>query len=217
MSHSPRLTVLLGLITGLTLMGRSASGQRLDIPSITIRINDYAAVPSHQIERAQSDVTQLYAAIGVETVWLGAHGVSSVASQTLPAVSRRPADLTIIVLGPEMVDKLAPPEDVVGAAPCTTTERGRVAYVFYPRLRMIATGSRETMGSREDDPDLMGLVIAHELGHLLLPYGSHSDTGVMRGRWEPRELQRLDVRQLGFTPFQAQQIRLRASGSFGAP
>jgi hypothetical protein len=211
MSLSRRLTVLLGLITGLTLMGPSASGQRLDIPSVTIRIDDYAAVPAHQLARAQDDVTQLYAAIGVETVWLGAHGVSSVASRTLPAVSRRPADLTVIVLGPQMLDRLAPPEDVVGAAPCTTTERGRVAYVFYPRLRMIA------VGSREDDPDLMGLVIAHELGHLLLPYGSHSDTGVMRGRWEVRELQRLDVRQLGFTPFQAQQIRRRASGSFGAP
>ena len=211
MSHSRRLTVLLGWIAGLALMGRSASGQRLDIPSVSIRIDDYAAVPSRHLARAQDDVTQLFAAIGVETVWVGAHGVSSVASQTLPAVSRRPADLTIIVLGPEMVEKLAPPEDVVGAAPCTTTERGRVAYVFYPRLRMIATGSRE------NDPDLMGLVIAHELGHLLLPYGSHSDEGVMRGRWEVRELQRLDVRQLGFTPFQAQQIRRRASRSFGAP
>jgi hypothetical protein len=72
-------------------------------------------------------------------------------------------------------------------------------------------------GSRENDPDLMGLVIAHELGHLLLPFGAHSDEGVMRGRWEVRELQRLDVRQLGFTPFQAMQIRRRASGSFGAP
>jgi hypothetical protein len=211
MSHSWRVTVLLGLIMGLTLTGRPAFGQRLDIPSVTVRIDDYAAVPSQRLARAQDDVTQLYTAIGVEIVWLGAHGVLPVASRALPAASRRPADLTVIVLRPEMVDKLAPPEDVVGAAPCTTTERGRVAYVFYSRLSMIA------MGSREGDPDLMGLVIAHELGHLLLPYGSHSETGIMRGRWEVRELQRLDVRQLGFTPFQAGQIRRRAAGSFDAP
>src|ERR1700680_2285210 len=100
MSHSRRLPGLLVLIAGLALMGRSASGQRLDIPSVSIRIDDYAAVPSQQLARAQDDVTQLYGAIGVETVWLGAHGVSSVASQTLPALSGRPADLTIIVLGP---------------------------------------------------------------------------------------------------------------------
>jgi hypothetical protein len=73
------------------------------------------------------------------------------------------------------------------------------------------------MGTRGDDIDLMSLVIAHEIGHLLLPYGSHSETGVMRSRWEVRELRSLDVRQLGFTPYQAQQIRRRASGTFGAP
>jgi hypothetical protein len=199
------------LIAGLALMARSASARGLDVPSVTIRIDDYAGVPSHQLARAQDDVTQLYAAIGVETVWLGPHRLSSVASQTLPAASLRQADLTVIVLGPEMVNKLAPPDDVVGAAPCTTTERGRVAYVFYPRLQMIA------MGTRGDDIDLMSLVIAHEIGHLLLPYGSHSETGVMRSRWEVRELRSLDVRQLGFTPYQAQQIRRRASGTFGAP
>src|ERR1700681_3462450 len=98
MSHSRRLTVLLGLIMGLTLMGRSASGQGLDVPSVTIRIDDYAAVPSRQLARAQDDVTQLYAAIGVETVWVGAQRVSPVASateaatRTLPAVSLAPTD-----------------------------------------------------------------------------------------------------------------------------
>ena len=85
-----------------------------------------------------------------------------------------------------------------------------MAYVFYSRLQMIA------LASRGEDLNLMGLVIAHEIGHLLLPYGSHSETGVMRSRWELRELERHDVRQLGFTPFQAQQIRSRASGRFGS-
>jgi hypothetical protein len=29
---------------------------------------------------------------------------------------------------------------------------------------------------------ILGLVVAHELGHALLPAGSHSDAGVMKGR-----------------------------------
>ena len=29
---------------------------------------------------------------------------------------------------------------------------------------------------------ILGFVVAHEFGHVLLPPGSHSDTGVMNGR-----------------------------------
>lgn len=194
------LNVVLGLITGLALVGRPLSAQRPDIPSVSIRIDDYAAVPLRQLARAQDDVTQWYAAIGVETVWAGAHRVSQM--PTRPEVSLNPTDLTVIVLSPEMVDRMAPPRDVVGAAPGTTTERGRIAYVFYHRLRMIAMAG----------DDLLGVVMAHEIGHLLLPYGSHSDTGVMRSHWDVRDLWCHDVRQLGFTPYQAQQIRRRVSG-----
>jgi hypothetical protein len=51
---------------------------------------------------------------------------------------------------------------------------------------------------------LLGNVIAHELGHLLLPPKSHSATGVMRGTID---LQLASQRQLRFTPDQAAQIR----------
>lgn len=53
--------------------------------------------------------------------------------------------------------------------------------------------------------------MAHEIGHLLLPYGSHSDTGIMKGHWDVEELRRLEPDTLRFTPWQAQMIRGRMS------
>ena len=178
---------------------------------MTIAIDDYAAVPSDQLDRAQSLVTQLYAAIGVQTDWLETRRVSNLASGTLMGVNVVSPDLRVIVLGAQMANTGALSSDAVGSAPGTRTERGRIAYVFYDRLRMIA------LTSYQDDGGPLGVVIAHEIGHLLLPYGSHSETGLMRGLWSARALRRVDFRTLGFTPSQAHEIRRRVSGAFTAP
>ena len=120
-------------------------------------------------------------------------------------------DLRIIVLGTQTPEGEALSPYAAGSAPGTRTERGRIAYVFYDRVRTIAQKAHQV------DGDPLGIVIAHEIGHLLLPYGSHSDTGLMRGLWSAEEIRRIDVRTLAFTPSQARDIRLRVSGAFSGP
>jgi len=54
---------------------------------------------------------------------------------------------------------------------------------------------------------ILGDVVAHEIGHLLLGSRAHSATGIMRGWWDRAQLQRaLTGRQL-FTPEQSARIR----------
>jgi predicted Zn-dependent protease len=101
-----------------------------------------------------------------------------------------------------MVTMMAPPSTALGAAPGGLDGPGHIAYVFYSRLPILNAGN---------DDEIMGLVIAHEIGHLLLPHGSHSDTGIMRGQWDFRALRRISLHALGFTRSQAQEIRRRAS------
>jgi hypothetical protein len=204
------LTFVVWASAGLPLAGRLATATLHDASTLTISIDDYAAVPSDQIDRAQSLVTHLYAAIGVETAWLETRVWHASSPVQLRANVVAPS-LRIIVLGSQMGDRGALPPDVVGSTPGSRTERGRIAYVFYDRLLTIAAASRQ------DDGDSLGVVIAHEIGHLLLPYGSHSDTGLMRGLWSAREFRRVDFRRLAFTPSQARDIRQRVSGTFSAP
>lgn len=54
--------------------------------------------------------------------------------------------------------------------------------------------------------DVMGLVMAHELGHLLLPHDSQSRSGLMRANWRVEDL-RVDRGPLEFTRTQAEVIR----------
>jgi len=54
---------------------------------------------------------------------------------------------------------------------------------------------------------ILGLAIAHELGHLLLRSNAHWLTGIMQAQWRAKDLQRASKGLLLFTPEQTQIIR----------
>ena len=56
---------------------------------------------------------------------------------------------------------------------------------------------------------ILGLVIAHELGHLLLGTNSHAARGIMRANWKRQDLSLAGKGMLGFTENQAQKMRVR--------
>ena len=57
--------------------------------------------------------------------------------------------------------------------------------------------------------DLLGYVVVHELGHLLLGLGSHSAEGVMRGKWDMVTLRQAAHGTLIFSAGEAERMRAR--------
>ena len=54
--------------------------------------------------------------------------------------------------------------------------------------------------------DLLEFVMAHEISlRLLLPRGAHVESGLMRGHWNVRDFQQIDVLKLRFSPEQSQR------------
>jgi hypothetical protein len=79
-------------------------------------------------------------------------------------------------------------------------EGGALASVFYGRITDFSKG---VDGEDSEIPVILGDVITHELGHLLLGPGAHSPTGIMHGQWDRNYLRlALMGRQL-FTPQQS--------------
>jgi hypothetical protein len=58
---------------------------------------------------------------------------------------------------------------------------------------------------------LLGSVIAHELGHLLLGEHSHSSGGLMQAHWRSEQLKRMEMGNLLFDATAAAQLRSRAA------
>ncbi len=98
-------------------------------------------------------------------------------------------------------------DNVFGLSPAMADGRpGRLAYVFYHRIRDFVV----THTIPEQEALLLGLAIAHEVGHLLLPDNSHSRRGIMRARWDRQDL-RFAAADLVFTAQQAKSIRIEVA------
>jgi hypothetical protein len=194
------LVVLVMHVVALPDVARAASEGQHDEPTISIRIHDYAGVPQQPLSRAQVVVSSMFERIGVRTEWLDA-----VRPSEWTPFDQRPAAeierLTLIVLTPDMVSRKEVPDAVMGFAAVGPGQIGRVAYVIYDRVVHIARMSAAR------DWQLMGMVMAHEIGHLLMAPGSHSRDGLMREAWDRKELKRFDKGDFSFSASQGTEIR----------
>jgi hypothetical protein len=120
-----------------------------------------------------------------------------------------------VILSRELTDQLTVATTALGGAVGTREYRGRTAYVFYDRVERVARTYLNT--SRRDGIDdtdnviVLAHAMAHEIGHLLLPYG-HSTTGLMRADWDAKDMRLAVHGRLNFTSEQAELIRTRFLG-----
>ena len=186
----------------------TASRQRPEHDAaVTIQLHDYEHLPGDRLLRASDIVTRIYAQAGIRVEWLAVLRQDTRRTRTgadPQARDARVAQFTIIIMKREMAERGRIPADVLGyAAVPPGGGMGRIAYVIYDRIRQIAA----TGPAREIE--LLGFVIAHETGHLLLGRGSGTQTGLMKCHWDRRSAQQLDPLKLGFSELQAVHIHNR--------
>ena len=171
---------------------------------ITIHVYDYyGAQPSVRTD-AQQSVETIFHQAGVTIRWqdcLSEQGKRAVVA----ACGAGTLDVTHIVLSvlPEsMSAKIATNSEQFG-----TSVSGRAdgfptqAYIFMDRVVHFAASAKMSQSN------LLGMVAAHEIGHLLLGSNSHSAAGIMRGKWATDELQGVLAGALSFTPRQSELMR----------
>ena len=199
MTHTLRSHVLrLSVMFTCGAICQAAFAEPAERVTITIRIRDSAGVPNGVLAEAQARVGRIYRQAGIETVWRQLSTPSG-------DVVDRDSLLTIAILSGNQADrlKLGPSTDRVGVALSSVNTRGHVAYVFYERVESLTGTNGLTRAS------VLGVAIAHEIGHLLLPYDAHSPTGVMRASWARVDLERAQREELFFTSDQGDLMRNR--------
>jgi hypothetical protein len=76
------------------------------------------------------------------------------------------------------------------------------------------TGNRITLyldrleGILENGPSaaVLGHVLAHEIGHVLLGHNGHSNEGLMKANWSQAEFAAMPYRLMKFTAYQAEEL-----------
>jgi hypothetical protein len=173
-------------------------------PGIVVLVYNYAAVSAFTMSRACDKVNRLYREAGVEIEWRDPLADSR---YRINPTSNPSEAFTVQILIRSRRSSRGPstPESVMGEAH-PTDENGGTLSVFYDQILRVARRYNQPLA------DILGLAIAHEMGHLLLPVHAHSTTGIMRAEWGADEIRRGIDGSLVFTADQAVLIRAKIDG-----
>ena len=162
--------------------GGSSRGAR-----ITIRLYDQVPVEGATLDRAREVTSRIFVAAGIEIDWVDCHGVRQDGNETCA----RPLGVNEISV---RIVRRPPPmlrsenRFLNGLTVRFNPEGGSgLISIFYDRVEevaqpMLADNLAATI--RLCRALVLGYLIAHETGHLLLPNTKHAGHGIMRARLE---------------------------------
>lgn len=156
----------------------AAGGVRADSAALTVRLYNTAGIPAPDLTAARRAAESILLDTGL-TVTIRHCGRTGSPGAPVEACDTRLTATEVVV---RIID--APPftttlhADAYGVAYVVDdTDRGWLATVFADRIARAATRAGIDPGT------LLGRVMAHEVGHLLLGSRYHAAAGVMRGEW----------------------------------
>jgi hypothetical protein len=166
----------IGALVCAAVGGTDAISRAMEIRVI---LQNDGVAPADVVARSQSEVTDLFRSIDVEVTWVN-----------------EPVDETRGVRVVKITN-WEPPNRAVGTAALGVTYTGehgtKRAYVIWPRVQRLAQRASVRLDS------LLAVAIAHEMGHMVLPEGSHAKRGVMRETWDANDLRSASAGLLKFS------------------
>ena len=167
-----------------------------------VRTYNYAAVPGGILLEAEQHTAEIFRRAGIDLAWIECPlSPSEVDKFPACAPGAGPLAVTLKILPESMAEGFGLPLKNFGV-----TLQHHASFVFYNRVQLATQ-----VGLSE--PVVLGHIIAHELGHLLLGEGGHSDRGIMM-----EDLRVLNFREaekgapLTFSKEQVHRMRTRMLG-----
>lgn len=206
MSRILRIYTALGFVLAFSPVSfaeaRSGALEGADL-TVSVRLYNYAHVSPNEMARAQKSAARILNSAGLKTVWLDCpwHRRDSARNKACRQ-PLGPTGLFIRILSRRMGSRLKFPRQTLGIAFLPRDGGpGRYASVFYHRIKDASRYSYFTRG------EILGHVLAHEIGHLLLGSGNRFLDGIMHAHWSSRRRQLVVGDELCFTTQQGEIIR----------
>jgi hypothetical protein len=157
-------------------------------PVVVAMLQNDAAVPTDVAARAKVEVRRLFALIDVEIAWVS-------------DVPRDGTTLRVVTLlrGEPMKKKMPP--NALGYTASVGNVRGIRGYVVWSRVEQAAQDFAVGLDR------VLAAAIAHELGHMLLPDGSHDTRGLMRASWNREHVRSASTGMLLFSSESGELMR----------
>src|SRR5262245_15798428 len=153
------------LATACTAEGEGRADER---PAVFVHIENLAAVPPETIAGARDELAHVYDAAGIRVDTSAEPDHDQCVNQFT---------VHVVLLAGERADRFIKKEHVKRKALAQANSDALRVYVFSDRIGPAVDHHAVGRG------DALGLVIAHELGHVLLPARDHARTGIMQANY----------------------------------
>lgn len=183
--------------------GQTLAARTPKDPTLDVFVNDYAHVPGRTLEEAELMASRVLSIGGINTSW-HQRGVDETDSTVDPNAPKLDTEtrISLQIIPRAMAARWASGEDSLGFAILPGAGKaGTMAYIFYDRVEKLASTGDASASQ------VLGHVMAHEIGHLLLNTPGHSDVGIMQAYWQAEQMQLLIKGWLLFTDGQTRQMR----------
>jgi hypothetical protein len=167
---------------------------------ITVRISNLAQVGSDTLDRAKRVTEEVFRPMGISIIWLqcSAGGTREDLACSTPV---GPNDMSLRIFRRSEATHKKTRHSTSGITLPLAPEGGRgIIYLYFDRVLEVQNSQRIPLEL------VLGIIIAHEMGHLLLPDKPHALAGIMRGSLEPKDWQLAAQSRLGFTDRQKEII-----------
>jgi hypothetical protein len=194
--------LVIAVLAGTTLAVRAAAPPTAQAPqnALTIRLYNTSGIPAATLVAARHATESILRDTGLTVVIR--HCGRSVAPEDAPDACDqplKPSELVVRIIDAPAFNTTLHPDAYGLAYVVQETNRGWLATVFSDRIDRVATRLNVDPGT------LLGLVAAHEVGHLLLGSTYHAEGGLMRADWSDALLAR-EAREWRFSTGEAARI-----------
>jgi hypothetical protein len=170
---------------------------------VSVSVYNDAQVPSDILTRAEQQAARIFLRAGFGVAWLNCPHTTSGGGATVCS------DLVPGHLAIRIISRIASStsDAAFGVAFLAHDGTGCYSDVFWKRAQELHANSNVNLA------DILGSVIAHEMGHLLLGSNAHAISGIMRAHWQSGELRGIAMGTLMFLPEQSKRMRFRIATS----
>jgi hypothetical protein len=186
-------------IVGAALLGIAGSTWAGEIAeTIAVEVHDYADVAPATLAAATEEASRVLRRAGIEVQWTIAPASRVVAGGAETGI---PEPLTVVMLAPRHAAPVRS-HSVLGYA--VLPADGSYGVSAGVRYAAVERQVHETTASL---PQVLGYVIAHELGHLLLGSNDHAGWGVMAAQLSGAYFDKAAQGTLAFASDEAERLR----------